>query len=168
MGLGLASKEIDERERESRGLEGARGDPERKMIAPPRSKGLDGDKGLQFSLWQRSIAFSWWKPNTGPGSCSLLWGRFVLVEAELQHTWASWGQRCWSPGDEELPIDHQTLRVSSSVASQEPPEVQACFWTCGTTPTQGDHKDGMLRLKALGPFSLSNSSKGSALSGWRI
>lgn len=100
MGLGLASKEIDERERESRELEREQGDPERKMIAPPRSKGLDGDKGLQFSLGKAVVAEEHClllvETNTGPRSCSLLWGRLVLVETELQHTWASWGWRCWS------------------------------------------------------------------------
>lgn len=49
MGLGPVSKEMDEREGESRGFEGEQGDTEKKMIPPPHSKGLNPDKGLRLS-----------------------------------------------------------------------------------------------------------------------
>lgn len=42
-----------------------------------------------------------------------------------------------SHGDEKLPINTQTSRGSTSVASQELPEVQVSFWMC----EQHQHKE---------------------------
>lgn len=99
MGLGPVSKEMDEREGESRGLEGEQGDPERETIPPPHSKGLNPDKGLWLSPkarwscvgWQRHVAFCQWRPHACPRGCSpLLKGRLVQWDgkAELWYTWA--------------------------------------------------------------------------------
>lgn len=59
MGLGPVSKEMDEREGESRGLEGEQGDPERKMIPPSHGKGLNTDKGLWLSPKARRSCVGW-------------------------------------------------------------------------------------------------------------
>lgn len=59
MGLRPVSKEMDEREGESRGLEGEQGDPERKTIPPPHSKGPNPDKGLLLSPKARWLCVGW-------------------------------------------------------------------------------------------------------------
>lgn len=90
------------REKESRALEGELGDPERKTITPPHSKGLNPDKGLWSSsgkgvtaelsclLLEESRCLPWLLPT--PGKTPVCGGRAGDAGAP------------GSPGDEDLPI----------------------------------------------------------------
>lgn len=111
VGLGPVSKEMDEREGESRGLEGEQGDSERKTIPPLHSKGPNPDKGLRLSP---RVRWSCVERQAAEAHCLLLaetpclpqgllpapGGRLVLAvgwqgraAAHLGFTssWASWG-----------------------------------------------------------------------------
>lgn len=107
MGLRPVSKEMDEREGESRGLEGEQGDPERKTIPPPHSKGPNPDKGLWLSPKARWLCVGWQEaearcllpaetPRLRRGLLPAPGGRLVLAFGVAR-------QSCSTPGLYQLP-----------------------------------------------------------------
>ena len=113
MGLGPVSKEVDEREGESRGLEGEQADPERKTIPPPHSTGPNPDKGLRLSPKARGSCVGW---QAAAARCllpvetpCLTWGLLPTPGQRLVQ-WAA-RQSCGTPGLYQL-LEQPGLELS--------------------------------------------------------